>query len=627
MSSPCIPDAPEPLPPPQYRFASRSASGRFSYIMQPADKASGAGEPEARGRRELRRHTRHGSGASDSARKFNRYFLIPLMVVGLLSLVGYISFKPVREELRAWRSVGVVAEAEAALRGGNPPLALRKIEVALQLAPEKAEVHKAAAQIHVAVGSPESILHWQWVLGAANATTEDHLAFVDACLMFQRADLAFDELNRLEPSIAKSPEFLRRVVRYLILVADYASAVPYAREAQTANPRDEGFEYLLGFCLLMSNRTDWVEEGRRLLTSIGLASGSQQMAAVNSLRLTGTLSLVQGRQLARALERRADLSFEDRLTIAGLRLGNDFVERERSVTAVFEESPPSDDKERTAYALWCLQMQTPRPAKTFLMSLKTTNAALQEIRLDAAALDRDWAAVATLIEQDRKQLSSVQIACVEAWRVAAQESPAMAIGAFTAAIGLAASGKGAVGWSQLMTVAQWAERSRLPEVAITALEPLLAARTSVPWAARSILRLGQPLDRAEPCYQTLRALRQYAPADRSVLEAFSYHALLLSRDLADAGKIAEDLASRPDAGPAQKLMAAFARVRLGKAAEALDLIDQTGLDPKTLTPRLEMMAVVVRHAAGQRSSARQEAKAIPRGILKVEERALLDSLD
>ncbi len=591
------------------------------------DNGSGGEEPQARGQRELRRHTRHRSGSSNPARRFTRYVLLPALVLGVVALIGYFSFRPARARLHEWRSVGVVAEAEAALQAGNLAGAYRKVEVALQLAPAKTEVRRAAARIHTAIGSPEAIAHWQSVIGAASATTEDRLAYVDACLRFQRADLAFDELNQLEPSIAKSPEFLRRVVRYMILVTDYTSAVPYAREAQVANPRDEEFEYLLGMCLLMSNSSEWTEEGWRLLTSIALASGSQQLAAAKTLRGTGRLSLAEARQISRALERRADLGFEDRLTIAGLRLGNDFAQRQRAVTALGEEAPPANDQERLAYARWCLEMQTPGVAKTFLMGLQTTNAALQAIRLDAAALDGDWKAMTALIEQDKPQLSPTHIACVQAWRISSEEGPAKAAGAFTAAIGLATSGKAGTSWVPLATVAEWAERAQLPEIAIAALDPLLASRTSVPWAARSILRIGQSLDRMEPSFPALRALRQYAPSDRSVLEGFSYVALLLNRDLEDAGRISEELANRPNAGPRAGLLAAFAKVRLGKAAEALELLERTGLDPKLLNVRSQVMLAFIRHAAGQRSGARQLAREIPRESLKAEERLLLEQLD
>ena len=595
--------------------------------MQPVDNGSGADGPQADGQRELRRHTRHRSGASDVAGRFTRYVLVPALVLGVLALIGYFSFRPARARLREWRSVKVVAEAEAALQSGNPGEAYRKVEVALQLAPAKTEVRRAAARIHTAIGSPEAVAHWQSVLGAPSATTEDRLSYIDGCLRFQRADLAFDELNRLEPSIGKSPEFLRRVVRYMILVTDYASAVPYAREAQVADPRDEEFEYLLGMCLLLSNQGEWTGEGWRLLSSIALASGSQQLAAARTLRATGRLSLAEARQISRALERRTDLGFDDRLTIAGLRLGNDLQQRQQAVAALGEEAPPANDVERLAYARWCLEMQVPVIAKTFLMGLQTTNTEIQAVRLDSAAMARDWKAMTALIEQDRAQLSPTQIACVEAWRIASEEGPAKAVGAFNAAIGLATSGKAAKSWAPLLTVAEWAERAQLPEVAISALDPLLASRTSVPWAARSILRIGQSLDRMEPSFPALRALRQYAPSDRSVLEGFSYVALLLNRDLEDAGRIADELANRPNAGSGAGLVAAFGKVRQGKPAEALDLLERTGVDPASLNPRSQAMLAVIRHAAGQRSSARQLAWEIPRETLKAEERLLLEKLD
>lgn len=107
----------------------------------------------------------------------------------------------------------------------------------------------------------------------------------------------------------------------------------------------------------------------------------------------------------------------------------------------------------------------------------------------------------------------------------------------------------------------------------------------------------------------------------------SYVALLLNRDLDDAGRIADELANRPGASPGSSLVAAFGRVRLGKPTEAIDLLGRTGIDPASLNPRSQVMLAVIRDAAGQRSSARQLAREIPREALKAEERLLLEKLD
>jgi len=164
-------------------------------------------------------------------------------------------------------------------------------------------------------------------------------------------------------------------------------------------------------------------------------------------------------------------------------------------------------------------------------------------------------------------------------------------------------------------------------MAIAALEPMLLSRTSVPYGARNILRLGQSLDRMESCYSALKALRQYAPDDKSALNAYSYLALVLNRDIDGASASAYSLMNGSASDASARIVAAFAKVRTGKAAEGLELIEHQGVDPVSLTPRLGVLVAFVLHANGQRANARQAVRDIPRSSLKAEDRRLMDSIE
>jgi hypothetical protein len=593
--------------------------------MQPDDNGRDSGNPAREADRQHRRRTRK----SNDGRRYHkgtRYVLIPGVIVLLLVLLAYFFRRPVTTRLRAWKSDKVIEEAESEYRAHRYTEVHRKLQVALQLAPLNPKVQRLAARFYTEVNIPDSLNHWQLVISAPNASIEDKLAYVDACLKFLRADLASAELNSMEPTISKSPDFLRRVVRYLILVGDFSGAVPYAREAQVINPRDEEFEFLLGLSLLRAARPDWVQEGRRLLMGISLVSGAQQLPAARELIATGALTAAEGRQIARALERRTDLQFSDRLEIAGLRMGVDRTERERVAQSLIAELPPKDDAERLTFAGWTLRMQLPQVAKAFLASLNTTNQALVTLRAEALALDADWDGLSQVLERDSSLIMPATLAGAKALRARAKGDQDQVIAIFSSAMDSITSSSARTSADQLVVLSTWAERMGQTNLAMKALQPLLQVRSVLPSAGRRILTLSAGVESLELTLPALRALRGYAPNDRGVQNAFAHVALLLNENVDEAAAAsAELLTVAPSSSPA-RVLAAFGRFRLGKSTEALELLEEGGMDIKTLDPRLKALVAVIWHSAGQRDSARQLAREIAPDTLKLEERRLLEAL-
>lgn len=593
--------------------------------MQPEDQGRESGRPERDNDRQHKRRTRKASGVRHY-HKFTRYVLIPGAIVIVVGLLVFFFRRPAMDQLRAWKSNKVIEEAESEYRAGRLIEVHRKLQVALQLAPQNPKVQRLAAKFYTEVNVPEALNHWQIVITAPNARVEDRLAYVDACLKFLRSDLASAEINSLESTISKSPDFLRRVVRYLILVNDFAGAVPYAREAQVTNPRDEEFEFLLGLCLVRSQRGDWVQEGRRLLFGIAIASGAQQLAASRELISTGSLTTVEGRQIARAMERRTDLTFSDRLEIAGLRMGSDGSERERIAQSLVAEMPPKDDEERVAYAAWTLRMQLPKVATTFLKPLGTTNESLVVLRVEALTQDKDWTGLAEALERDAALVPRATAAGAKAMAAKAKGENDQVSAIFLSAIDSIPSSAGRNWTEQLTVLSHWAERTGQTNLAMKSLLPLLQVRSVLPSAARRILTLSAGVDSLELTLPTLRALRGYAPNDRSVQVAFAHVALLLNENVEDAANAASELlASAPDNASIRILMA-FARLRQGKPTEALEVLEEGGLDSSTIDPRMKALVASIRYAAGQRDAARQLVREIPPSALKLEERKLLESL-
>jgi hypothetical protein len=341
---------------------------------------------------------------------------------------------------------------------------------------------------------------------------------------------------------------------------------------------------------------------------------------------TGVLTGVEGRQIARAIERRTDLSFTDRLEIAGLRMSGDRVERERVAQSLLSEIPPKDDEERVAYAGWTLRMQLPNVAKTLLGPLNTTNESLVILRVEALALDGDWNGLSEVLDRDAKLIPPATAAGAKALRAQAKGENDQVTAILNAAIDSIGT-SGNRNWvEQLSVLSSWAERAGQTNLAMKALMPLLQVRSALPTAGRRILLLSSGVDSLELTMPTLRALRGYAPNDRAVQNAFAHVSLLLNENVDEAAATATELlAATPDSAAA-RVLAAFGRLRQSKASAALEMLEEAGLDTATLDPRLKALVASIRHAAGQRDAARQLAREIPASALKLEERKLIESL-
>ncbi len=513
------------------------------------------------------------------------------------------------------------------MEAGRYTEAGRSVRVALGLAPSKLEVQKLAARFYQIVGNPESIDYWRAVTTSPGASVEDRYAFIDACLRFSRPDVAYEQLNLLEPSVGKAPDFLRRVVRYLIQINDYDAAVPYAREAQVSNPVDEEFEYILGICLLKSSRPLWSGEGWRLLSSVALASGSEQISAARALRETGRLPLTEARQIARAIERRSNLSLADRLLVAGLRAGSDKADREALVASVLSEAAPTTDEDKILCAKWAISLESFSSAKTFLATNIGTNQVLNSLYLEALALDLDWPGIERIVSNSTNLVDDVLLQSIEGWKASLEKNSEKAEAKFKTAIDSAGKKPFSEMVSAYFLISVWAERAQLPNIAIQALEPLLAFRSVAAPAANIMIRNASTLTTIEPAHPAHRALWQYAPKEERIMINFSRSALLLNRELDDAVKTLRLLDAQMPTSQWPAVMLAYGLVRTGKNTEAADLLDSRLTNESHLGPPMQVLLAGAKLALGQKESARQLARSIPRTGLKAEELRILDSIE
>jgi hypothetical protein len=243
------------------------------------------------------------------------------------------------------------------------------------------------------------------------------------------------------------------------------------------------------------------------------------------------------------------------------------------------------------------------------------------------ALDLDWTGIERAVSSSTNLVDDVLLQSIEGWRASLERDNEKAESKFKTAIDAAGKRSFSEMVSGLFQISTWAERAQLPNVAIQALEPLLAFRSVAAPAANNMIRNASKLTTVEPAHTAHRALWQYAPKEERIMINFSHSALLLNRDLEDAVNVLRSLNESMPSAQWPAAMLAYGLVRTGKNTEAADLLESKITNESQLGPPLQVLLAGTKFALGQKEAARQTARSVSRVGLKVEELRILDSIE
>ena len=200
---------------------------------------------------------------------------------------------------------------------------------------------------------------------------------------------------------------------------------------------------------------------------------------------------------------------------------------------------------------------------------------------------------------------------------------------------------------KLMTLAEYAEKNGIRDVADSAYEAAVAASPKLRAAQQGRLRIAQASGDTQKIHGVLADMLAIWPNDPAIQNDEAYTRLLIlvgsqqsevrgqtadkepitgNPELITISALAENLLQREPASLPHRTLLALARLRQNRAADALDVYANIQVSPRALTSSALAVHAAVLAANGKMDDAITEVKQIKREQLLPEEQALISDL-
>ncbi len=513
-------------------------------------------------------------------------------------------------------------------RSGDGAAASQRLRAALQFAPRDPDVLRWAAQYCAKTGLPQGMMYYEMLLSHPEATREDHVAYAELALRFNRLDFAGREITQLLAKEPDSQKLLLLLVSQQRQARDLDAAVRTARRVLQLSPVDEQAQFVLG-SLLLEHRAhpELASEGQRLLMGVVVSHGNSSMDA--ALRLAGT----------RGLER-ADLEILNKLLV---------------------DYPPKTMTDR----LLAMDLRLmANPARSNQLVLETVRLVVPELKTTNVGVVVNWAVqrggAAPLLEAlpigaNETNTATLSLRGVVLGQMAEWNELDALLGRYESRMepfiveklkGQVALGRGRNSDAQIHFQAAISE-NRVTPLQLRALGrefeglhlPLLAAQANVRAMALAneggdisttlnagleVLRLLAPTDETASIRDTLRILSKVLPGDDALAGERAWYDLLYREDVAASAATAVRLhAAHPD-DVAWRVLLALAELRSDRPAEALQVLEEPQIEWVNARPRWKAVYAAALGVSQRREAARRFASQIPAGSLKSREQQLIE---
>jgi hypothetical protein len=537
----------------------------------------------------------------------------------LALLIAGFAARPVYRWTKQIRAERLVGEVERLIRENRLAEAGRQLQVASQLAPHHPSVIRANAQYLSRLLRPEALAVWQHLVDIGGASKADRQRYAEIALRLHRIDLAGEQLRVLTADENPSPEICYLAVQHFRLRRDFPGAVAAAREALQIAKTNSDSRFLLGTVLVESPDPRHRAEGRRWLVDLASAPGPHSDDAFDLLLLHPEMPVSDAQRLLEAFNARTNLALPDQVRVASLRVRLDPAGAgkvgDELVTAVTSMELSS----RIPVGIWLgsrgLNEQVLRllPADVAL-----TNALALPVRLEALVRLARWHELEPLLNRTDFPLDPVFGGGIRAAFAVHQTNLVLAETHLREALATTSNRV-----DRLQFVSRYAENLGFPRVAVEAQMELLYAPGRTWQSGQEILRLSATLDDAATAKQMLDRLERLMPGDPGVTAEQAYYRLLFGEDIPQTRKRIAELRNRISGNLLIEIIAAFAELRAGNAAEALSRIESLQADWNRQPLRWQAVYVAALGAGERREAAREAARRIDLRQLRAQERELV----
>lgn len=557
--------------------------------------------------------------SADEFKDTSKRFVWLLALLGIIALTGFFAARPIYRFVKVQRALSMLPQAEEDLRSGSADRlseAGRVVRTVVGLAPSEPRVLRLVASYCSKVGSSEGLNYWQQLLTTREATHEDHLRYLDLCLVFNRSDLAGPHLQGLLKSAPTDPDYLRLQVRMVRATGSPADAIVAASEWVKARPEDPEALFALGTFKTGSTTEEERARGRRILWGLAVGQGLFRDPSIDVLAPSTELTDAECQVLLKSLGGRTDR----RTTILTLQLRLEPGRRAERVDAMAKASLADGSLPALAEAAaWFADHgELDRVLEMLPKDKIEKNTALVTARLQALMELGRLDEVQPYLDMSEPPVEVYMLHCLRAAAAQKGSRPQLVLGHFENAITTCSNQP-----SRLQFVAGYAERVGQPRAAIAAHESLMRWPQLTFSSGREILRLVKPLYDTKVVAGTLRRLSQFMPSDDSLFVADTYYGLLLGESRPDArARLSRLMAADPEDFTFRFLLA-LGELRTGDPSKVLALMERSEVDWTKAEPRVKAVYAAALGAGNQREAARQTARRIDLTVLTAEERQLI----
>lgn len=546
-----------------------------------------------------------------------------IWLLGIFVLLAFlVAAKPVFHWFKSTRAAQLATDGNSLAASGKLNEAADKFRAALHLDPVSYPALQGAAQLASRVQRPEALDLWEQVVKSRRATVSDRQGYAEQLLLSGRPRSAAAVIEKLL-KVAPDAKTLDLASRYARSAGDTAKALQFSRLAVKTAPNDILARFHLSELLAASSDSSERAEARRMLWELGDKPGPYRQSAIEALAIAPELSDAERQRVVDLLSSLSPQTVKDSLLAADLRLQLHSSDAPRIYEEVVDRWGHGEVADLVELSRWLNVHQQPER----VLSLVPLDAALKHnqlllVRLDAMAGLQRWNDIDALLSRPDLTLDP---SVIEAFRARAAQEQNSSLDAdlhWNHAISLAAGDP-----SKLRFVANFAEQSRAPAVALKAYEQLGKFPEHAAFAYRGTERLSSRGGDLTVQRAAAEKMASAARDDPNATAQLAYLNLLGGIDVDSNTATAQKLVQQYPDRVSFRVTAALGFLRRHDIGQALEQFKPPPGAPPidwSKTPPSWRAVYAATLLANDDSTAAQEIiKNIPANQLSAEERALI----
>jgi len=544
-------------------------------------------------------------------------WLVAIAVV----LAAVAAAKPVFHWFKSTRASQLAAAGNSLAAADQLNPAADKFRAALQLDPLNYPALQGAAQLASRVQRPEALDLWEQVVKSPHATIGDREAYAEQLVLSGRlrsAATVIDELLKIAPD-TKTLELAARCARS---TGDTGKALQFSRLAVKSAPNDNLVQFHLAELLASSSDSSERGEARKILWDL-VENSPVRQPAVEALAVAPELSDAERQRLMELLASRSPQTLRAALLAADLRLRMQSAAGEQIYDEVIAQWRNGEASDLAELSRWLNVHQQPERVLSLVpLDVALKNNQLLLVHLDALAAVQRWNDINALLSRVDLTLDPSVIESFRARTAQEQNSSLDAESHWNHAITLATNDP-----YKLRFVANFAEQSRAPAVALKAYDQLAKFPEHASFAYRGTERLSGRAGDLAIQRAAAEKINNVARGDPNATAQLAYLNLLAGMDVESNTGAAKALVQKYPDRLLFRVTAALGFLRQHDIGQALEQFKgPPGAPPiewSKTPPSWRAVYAAVLLADEQSSAAQDIIKTIPVNQLSAEERALI----